>query len=41
VQSSDYAGANQTALLLLAFCFAVLAIVYSINRKPWVVGPIK
>ena len=41
VQSSDYAGANQTALLLLAFCFAVLAIVYSINRKPWAVGPIK
>src|ERR1700733_5924073 len=41
VQSSDYSGANQTALLLLAFCFAVLAIVYSINRKPWVVGPIK
>ncbi len=41
VQASDYAAANQTALLLLAFCFAVLAVVYSINRKPWVVGPIK
>src|ERR1700676_3633676 len=41
VQSSDYAGPNQPALLLLVFCFAVLAIVYSINRKPWVVGPIK
>ena len=41
MQASDYAAANQTALLLLVFCFAVLAIVYSINRKPWVVGPIK
>ena len=41
VQVSDYAAANQTALLLLAFCFAVLAFVYSVNRKAWVVGPIK
>src|SRR5579872_998522 len=41
VQASDYAAANQTALLLLAFCFAMLAVVYSINRKPWVVGAIK
>jgi molybdate transport system permease protein len=41
VQASDYAAANQTALLLLAFCFSVLAVVYSINRKAWVVGPIK
>jgi molybdate transport system permease protein len=41
VQTSDYATANQTALLLLAFCFAVLAVVYSINRKAWVLGPIK
>src|SRR5579859_2873360 len=41
VQASDYAAANQTALLLLAFCFAVLAVVYSVNRKAWVVGPIK
>jgi molybdate transport system permease protein len=35
VQSSDYAGANATALLLLAFCFAVLAIVYGLNRRGW------
>ena len=41
VQASDYADANQTALLLLAFCFAVLAVVYSVNRKAWVGGPIK
>ena len=33
VQASDYAGANQTALLLLVFCFAVLAVVYGMNRK--------
>jgi molybdate transport system permease protein len=41
VQASDYAGANATALLLLAFCFAVLAIVYGVNRKVWVVGPVR
>jgi molybdate transport system permease protein len=38
---SDYAGANATALLLLAFCFAVLAIVYGLNRKAMAIGPIK
>jgi len=41
VQASDYSAANQTALVLLAFCFAVLALVYGVNRKPWVVGSIK
>jgi molybdate transport system permease protein len=41
VQVSEYAAANQMALLLLVFCFVVLAIVYSLNRKAWVVGPIK
>jgi molybdate transport system permease protein len=41
VQASDYAAANQISLLLLAFCFTVLAVVYSVNRKSWVVGPIK
>jgi molybdate transport system permease protein len=34
VQSSNYAAANQTALLLLFFCFAVLTLVYALNRKP-------
>jgi len=34
VQASDYAGANATALLLLLFCFAVLALVYGLNRRP-------
>jgi molybdate transport system permease protein len=37
-QVSDYAGANQTALLLLAFSFAVLMVVYGVNRRVWVVG---
>jgi molybdate transport system permease protein len=41
VQASDYAAANETALLLLAFCFAVLAVVYAVNRKVWTVGPQK
>jgi len=41
VQASDYAAANETALLLLAFSFAVLAIVYALNHKPWLIGPVK
>ena len=41
VQASDYAAANETALLLLVFSFAVLAIVYGMNRKAWVIGPVK
>jgi len=41
VQSSDYAGANQTALVLLIVCFALLALVYGINRRAWVLNPLK
>ncbi len=41
VQSSDYVGANQTALILLVVCFALLALVYSLNRRPWVIYPVK
>jgi len=41
VQASDYAGANQTALLLLALSFILLAIVYGINRRAWMIGPVK
>jgi len=41
VQASDYAGANSTALALLAFCFVILLIVYSLNRRAWLVGPAK
>jgi molybdate transport system permease protein len=42
VQSLQYSEANRTALLLLIFSFAVLAIVYGVNRtagrrlwSPW------
>jgi molybdate transport system permease protein len=37
VQGFQYAAANRTALLLLAFSFAVLASVYALLRKPWAV----
>ena len=35
VQSLDYTGAQQTALLLLLVCFVVLSIVYGVNRRVW------
>jgi molybdate transport system permease protein len=38
VQAFDYASANSTALLLLLFSFAVLALVYALIRKPWGFG---
>src|SRR5579871_392125 len=41
VQASDYAGANQTSLLLLVICFLLLALVYSLNRRAWAFGPAK
>ena len=37
VQSLDYAAANQTALLLLAVCFVMLATLYGLRRnRKWV-----
>jgi molybdate transport system permease protein len=33
VQALDYAAANRTALLLLALCFALLAILYGLRRR--------
>jgi molybdate transport system permease protein len=33
VQAFNYAAANQTALLLLAISFAVLSLVYGVNRR--------
>jgi molybdate transport system permease protein len=33
VQASNYASANAMALLLLVFCFAVLTLVYGLNRR--------
>jgi len=41
VQSSDYAGANQTALILLIVCFALLALVYGLNRRASVIYTVK
>jgi molybdate transport system permease protein len=41
VQALDYAGANQTALVLLVISFAVLSLVYGLNRKVGVVWPWK
>jgi molybdate transport system permease protein len=41
VQASDYSGANQTSLVLLLLCFVLLAIVYGLNRKAWMVNPVK
>ena len=43
VQASNYAAANAMALLLLAFCFVVLAVVYGLNRRTQVItmAPIK
>ncbi len=41
VQAADYAGANQTALLLLILCFGLLSVVYGLNRKAWLIHPIK
>jgi molybdate transport system permease protein len=41
VQSSDYAGANLTALVLLIVCFALLTMVYGLNRRPWVINAIR
>jgi len=39
VQASDYAGANQTALVLLILCFVLLTLVYGLNRKAWPIHP--
>lgn len=41
VQAFDYAGANHAALLLLLLSFAVLSLVYAVNRRIWVVSPWK
>jgi molybdate transport system permease protein len=36
VQAFNYSGANATALLLLLISFAVLSVVYGLNRRVWV-----
>jgi molybdate transport system permease protein len=40
VEALDYATANHMALLLLGFSFAVLSILYSLNRRIWAVWPL-
>src|SRR6202142_2046762 len=39
VQAVNYSSANTTALLLLAISFAVLSLVYGLNRKVWAMWP--
>ena len=39
VQALNYAGANQTALVLLMFSFLVLSIIYGFNRRAWAGWP--
>src|SRR5207248_2329201 len=41
VQASNYAVANQTALVLLGISFVVLALVYALNRRVWAIWPWK
>jgi molybdate transport system permease protein len=41
VQASDYAGAKQTAMLLLIVCFGLLSLVYGLNRRAWTIHPVK
>jgi molybdate transport system permease protein len=41
VQALNYAAANQTALVLLAISFAVLSLVYGMNRRVGAVWPWK
>lgn len=40
-QAADFAAANRTALVLLIFSFAVLSLVYALNRRLWAVWPFK
>lgn len=39
VQATNYAAANQTALVLLAISFVALSLVYALNRRVWAIWP--
>ena len=39
VQALDYSAASRTSLLLLGFSFAVLAVVYALQRRIWAIWP--
>lgn len=41
VQALNYSGAAKTALFLLAISYAVLLVVYAMNRKVWTIWPQK
>ena len=41
VQATNYAAANQLAIVLLAISFVVLALVYALNRRVWAIWPWK
>jgi molybdate transport system permease protein len=41
VQSLEYGAANRMALVLLAISFAVLSVVYAVNRRVWTPWPAK
>lgn len=41
VQAGEYAAASHTALFLLVLSFAVLSVVYGLNRKVWASWPFK
>jgi len=41
VQALNYAGAAKTALFLLVVSYAVLLMVYAVNRKVWAIWPQK
>jgi molybdate transport system permease protein len=41
VQSFEYTEANHMALVLLAISFAVLSVVYAVNRRAWTPWPAK
>jgi molybdate transport system permease protein len=39
VQATNYASANQTALVLLTISFVALSLVYALNRRVWAIWP--
>lgn len=41
VQEFDFRAANQTSLVLLAFSFVLLSIVYGLGRKSWRIGRVR
>lgn len=39
VQAAEYASANLTSVVLLTFSFVILALIYGVNRRAFIVGP--